>query len=454
MGKGGAAGEAGESGAGGESGGAGGESGGSGQAGGGQSGSAGGGGSAGAPLCSPVSAFLYRSYLKEDGALPFDDRDLQITWGESYELAAYVSALRASPEQGVELARQMAVHIDAVFARREDFQDPGATPLWVGTYYTKGVPYAGPVQTGMITYPILEWVRWVQASEERKAAVACDGASLGAKAQQYLALCQESVDAHDPEWVEAGAYRALPETSSYLTFPKDGGEKPIADYAELPYNMYLALGRSLGLLGELSPGGPHRARFEKMAAHFREAMVYLPESDSYTWPYWADGTGLPENLEHAYLDTDFARMAHEFGATFGFEDVRRMARAVVVKAAVGADEFANYVDGGGGLLAAAQRPKVLPLYLPLARYEKTLKERVLPLGTQDPADGVTALARALSLEHGGTAPYGASCSLDGSCASDICFKLLICGDPLGPGSGCLRPVECASFRCEAGLCLP
>jgi hypothetical protein len=308
----------------------------------------------------------------------------------------------------------------------------------------------------MITYPILEWVRWVKASEGRKAAIACDGLTFEAKAKKYLEQSQQSVDAHDPEWVEFGAYRALPETAPYLTYEKskEEPEKPLADYPELPYNMYLALGRSLGLLGELAPQGVYRARFEKMAAHFRGVLTLEPETDSYTWPYWADGTGRPENLEHAYLDTDFAKLAHELGATMSFEDVKRMARAIVVKAAVGAEDFSNYVDGNGGLLKKEKVPKVLPLYLPLARYDGNIKGKILPLGMQAPSDGVTALAWALSLEHGGTSPYGAGCLLDGDCASDICFQLSICGDPLGPGSSCSRPVECTSFRCEAGLCAP
>lgn len=270
-----------------------------------------------------------------------------LAWGESYVMSALAAMYRATghPQYLDRLAR----HIDAVLAQRDDARGVAdyrgiSGACWRNLSYQDGA-YCYAVHTGMIVYPMLEYVAAVQGSPFGDQP-AYDGESFGDKAQAYLAAAEASAAFHDFEWDPAGFY-AFPDDAGFLPYP--GRDQPL--------NQSNALGRALILLGELTGDASYTEKATALAARMQQ-MIEVGSDGAYLWNYWGGGyTGNGEDISHAAINVDFAVLAARHGIVFDDADIAGFARTFVERVYVDDGTFSDFV-GGGSTNDSSYRPQI------------------------------------------------------------------------------------------------
>jgi len=324
-----------------------------------------------------------------------DNTTATLAWGESYVMSGLAAMFRATGHP-LYLER-LAAHVDAVLAQRDDAV--GATDYrgisgacWHNTSYQDGgEPYCYAVHTGMIVYPMLEYVVAMREASRFEDRVAADGETLGQKADRYLAAAQESVAFHEFEWNDAGYY----EFASDATFLDFAGQ-------DQPLNQSNALGRVHVLLGLLASSDDDWAKATALASRM-QSMITVGGDGAYLWNYWggpfaSDG----EDVSHAAINVDFATLCGTLGIVFDLDDVQGFANTFMERVYVDDATFADRV-GGGSTNDPAYRPQVAR-WLALARFRAGVYTAVRDLYDADypPGDvgsGSLLLGWALLAEH-------------------------------------------------------
>ncbi|MEO3930268.1 hypothetical protein ABGB07_41430 [Micromonosporaceae bacterium B7E4] len=219
--------------------------------------------------------------------------------------------------------------------------DP-ARRLRPGSYRVQPARVGLAAQTGMITFPIAGLAR---LARERPDLVP---AGVAARVDDYLAAVHEALDVHDEQW------RLSAEGEGYYTWLPD---EPVSFAgAELPTNEFLAVGRALIQLAAVTGDRGYVDRAAAVARTLRRQL--RAEGGAFSWPYWPSfghvhqgwqPTGdpetdvsryrpgyravpRPEDVTHALIDIDFARLYHATPAlprVFTDDDMRLLAGTFV-----------------------------------------------------------------------------------------------------------------------------
>lgn len=250
----------------------------------------------------------YKDYINSDG---FPTGAL-LAWSESYLTQAYAEIFRATGDEGY--LDKLYDHINSVIRNRDDFRGQldykgDLVPAWGTDRYTRDKAWIHfVVHTGMITYPMLEFVQLIREHGIEK---------LKDEAEAILARVRESVDYHDGQWI-------VQETGFGLyTYPEDYYRKP--NYV-IPLDQQAAMGRSLVLLWRLTGEEMYEMYYEKARDIALAVKASLQQSnvDGYVWGVeigpLSDRNRVAD-ISHSTLTVDFIRLAYEAGLVFNTNDM-------------------------------------------------------------------------------------------------------------------------------------
>lgn len=279
-----------------------------------------------------------------------DNTTATLAWGESYVMSGLAAMFRATGHPMY--LERLAAHVDALLLQRDDAL--GVTDYrgvsgacWRNTSYQDGgEPYCYAVHTGMLVYPMLEYVAALRSAPRYEDRIAADGETLGAKAERYLVAAQESVAFHEFEWNDAGYYVFAPD-ASFLAYA--GQDQPL--------NQSNALGRVHVLLAALAPGGDDLTKATALASRM-QSMITVGGDGAYLWNYWGGAlAGDGEDVSHAAINVDFAALCAEHGIVFDEADVLGFATTFMERVYVDDATFSDWV-GGGSTNDPGYRPQV------------------------------------------------------------------------------------------------
>lgn len=279
-----------------------------------------------------------------------DNTTATLAWGESYVMSGLAAMFRATGHPMY--LERLAAHVDALLLQRDDAL--GVTDYrgvsgacWRNTSYQDGgEPYCYAVHTGMLVYPMLEYVAALRSAPRYEDRIAADGETLGAKAERYLVAAQESVAFHEFEWNDAGYYVFAPD-ASFLAYA--GQDQPL--------NQSNALGRVHVLLAALAPGGDDLTKATALASRM-QSMITVGGDGAYLWNYWGGAlAGDGEDVSHAAINVDFAALCAAHGIVFDEADVLGFATTFMERVYVDDATFSDWV-GGGSTNDPGYRPQV------------------------------------------------------------------------------------------------
>lgn len=271
----------------------------------------------------------YKDFLNPDG---FPTGGL-LAWSESYLMQGYAEMFRATGDE--RYLDKLYAHIESVTRNRDDFRGQedwkGAlVPAWGTDRFTEGGEWLHfVVDTGMITYPMLEFVQLVREFKIER---------LSDEVEAVLARVKEAVDYHDREW-------ALQETGFGLyTFPEDFYSR--ANYV-CPLSQQAAMGRSLLLLWTLTGEEKYRRKATDIAAALRSSFQDGGDG-GYIWGVNV-GVILDSNpvadISHSTITIHFVDLAYKAGIQFASDDLGKI--VATVKRLFKGGRVADLIDGTG-----------------------------------------------------------------------------------------------------------
>jgi hypothetical protein len=285
-----------------------------------------------------------------DWYIGHDNTTATLAWGESYVMSALAAMFRTTGHPMY--LERLAEHVDALLLQRDDALGVAdyrgvSGACWRNTSYQAGdEPYCYAVHTGMLVYPMLEYVAALRSAPHHEARLAADGETLGEKAERYLAAAQESVAFHEFEWNDAGYYVFAPD-ATFLDFA--GQDQPL--------NQSNAMGRVHVLLAELAPGGDDLAKATALASRM-QAMISVGGDGAYLWNYWGGAfAGDGEDVSHAAINVDFGALCAAHGIVFDEDDVAGFATTFMERVYVDDATIADRV-GGGSTNDPGYRPQI------------------------------------------------------------------------------------------------
>ena len=318
-------------------------------------------------------------------------------------------------------------YADEVISQRDDFRNVfDKTPTWSQKNYTENIPYPTLVGEGMISFPIADFAALVLSEDMLDLSLLDykkDGSliPLTEIAWRYFALINQTVQFHDIEFKDSvGGYYALPETGTYFL---TSDSMPVADYAELPFNMSMAMGRTLVALNRIKKNESQLNKISLMIQRWKDSRR-IDSQNLISWPYWYSLPTTPEDVSHGAIDVDFLRLAYEFKLTdlLTYEDMKQLAHVfskkmyykegLVCNAVNGTTcdtKYSNYFDTAS--------------WMNLSSYDKEVKFISLDasrlMGT--PTHSYHRWGLAMLDQMGGRNLLGQSCRSDRECESNICL---------------------------------
>jgi hypothetical protein len=253
-------------------------------------------------------------------------------WGESYNMMAFATMYEATGD--IKYLNTLSRHIDIVLKNRDDnlgIKDykGRSMPGWGTQGYSKNPDayYVWAVHTGMITYPMAQFVRFVYEDESLHK-------KFKAKADTYLAEVERSVKAHDEDFIPGPG-----SDEGYYTFGDATAEVGIA-LETLPFNQQNALGRTIIELYRITGKEEYLDKATRLA-NFMKHRLYIFPNGSYVWMYHLPPSTLEgpielseveasqvasrcEDTSHAAINADFMVQAYKAGIVFDDEDVERL----------------------------------------------------------------------------------------------------------------------------------
>jgi len=298
----------------------------------------------------------YSEYLNIDG---FPTGAL-LAWSGSYLMQSYANMYRATGN--IKYLDKLYNHIKSVLANRDDKigqkdYKGDLVPCWGTDRYTRNEAWMHfAVHTGMITYPMLEFVQLVRDSGIKK---------YSSVADDILQQVEESVKYHDKDW-----------KGSYYVYPQDFYKK---NYI-LPINQMAALGRSLILLYNLTGKEEYKYKSIALAKFIKIKSVKQNGTGGYVLrDYFLPGNTKPEesiiDISHATLIIHFAYMAYKNGIVFDNEDMHKFAKTIRDLAQANDNHFPKFLDGTGNFdyeVTAGQ-------YAFLAEFDKEIYSSIIDL---------------------------------------------------------------------------
>lgn len=284
-----------------------------------------------------------QSYYSGNGLSNHDNLTGSLGWGASYEKMAFMKMYR-STGQLYYLGRLVDRTVN-VLAQRDD--NAGrvdylnrSRATWVATKYSNDdpkSPYAWVVHSGMITYPIADFVQTVYNNPAIHGYPHTAGGTtktLKQWADDFYVEVNATISAHSAQWI----------SNHYRT----EAAAPVSNAGQvLPYNMSAAMGRTLLMmyLADPAANASYLTMVTIMASQFKAALNYDSGTDSYYWNY-SIYSGM-EDISHALIECDFARLCYEEGIQFNQTHMKRFANTFrrIYKEPL---YFNRHVDGGDG----------------------------------------------------------------------------------------------------------
>lgn len=252
-----------------------------------------------------------------------DNTSASLAWGDSYRMMALNEMYRVTGDtKYLDVMRRYA---RGVIDARDDKR---GRKLWTGeestvwscTKYYRGKRTAYGVHTGIIVFPILDFLYLVKQNPAYKA-------KMGAEFDEILKAMQESLDFHDRQWRDGPA----PGEGSYVYRDQD----PANDGKPAPINRLSAMGTAYWYSWKVGGNADHRDKALKIGRYFKNRLSLYPDG-AYYWPYRLSDKPLTrtltvaemkggEDISHAALSIALPIALCRDGQVFDKADMRRFA---------------------------------------------------------------------------------------------------------------------------------
>jgi hypothetical protein len=250
-----------------------------------------------------------------------------LAWGWSYRMMSLNEMYRATKDPKYFIANASVLQI--VVSVRDDklglkMWTGETAPAWGSGNYAERGRSVFAVHTGMITYPILDFLL---IAKENPAL----GDTLGRERGAMLRAAEEAIAFHDRQWRDgpeegSGHYIALNQESKMEGLP-------------LPGNRLSAMGRALWTSWKVTGNETHRDRALALGRYIKTRLTPSPDG-AYYWSYVLPREPVTEPLpkekipgaedvSHASLTASFPIMLASEGKVFTKEDMERMGLTVV-----------------------------------------------------------------------------------------------------------------------------
>jgi len=316
--------------------------------------------------------YLGDGYVKSLEGLNNDEA--AIAWGTSYQMMAYNELYRATGND--DYLRTQKKVIDVVMAARDDKRKVAlftgeVAPIWSSVKYSERGRCAYAVHTGIITYPMYDFLLLIKDKTALQAEIGLDYKSL-------LSLLEESLNFHKIQWVNGPG-----EGEGYYLARN---QEPILDGKALPINRLAAMGRSLWISWKITGNTEHRDMATGIGRFFKNRLSRQTDCDAYVWNYMFDPDFTPvegdsktikekigrgEDISHGSLSMSLPAMLAEDGQVFDATDMARFGRTLTCLIAPKSDGILrSHLDGDPeanpdkGLLASPGRWLRLTPFLP------------------------------------------------------------------------------------------
>ncbi len=296
-----------------------------------------------------------------------------LAWGLAYRMQSLNEMYRATGDP-----KYLEAHLEAIRGVLAVRDDRIGAKLWTGEtakawgcdkYADRGRAVFA-VHTGVISYPILDYL--LLAKENAGVA-----AALGDEAQTIAADVTEALAFHDLQW------RDGPGEGEGHYVGKD--QEEVCEDRPLPGNRLSAMGRGLWLSWKLTGNETHRGRAIALGHYIKNRFTPSPDG-GYFWPYWLPEEAVTapapreshsgEDTSHGGLTASFPMQLGLEGEVFLEDDMKRLANTVLLG-------FGRRDDGilfGNVTGTPDANPKRVSLstrWLLLAAYEPAVEERIL-----------------------------------------------------------------------------
>jgi len=288
-----------------------------------------------------------------DGYKTYDNLTATLAWGESYIMMSYPAMYRATGDR-LYLDR-LADHADHVYLSRDDVAgvteyNGKSSPCWrVTKYQPNNEPYCYVVHSGMLTYPMADFAVLVYADESLWDKETYDGSTYKEKADLLVARVEETVAFHDFQYKSGpGAGQGHYVFDPGAVFLDHAGQ-------EVPYNQQNAMGRALVALHLATGKAEYKTKAETLAMRFQAGLTL--SGSSYLWNYWGGAYKSPgEDISHAAINADFARLCGENGIVFNEQDLARFGNTFFNHVYINSSALHDNV-GGGGTNGSSYKPQ-------------------------------------------------------------------------------------------------
>lgn len=261
-----------------------------------------------------------------------------------------------------------------------------------GTYQMTSLPAVFAVHTGMITYPIAQFVRTVLHTPKLLAR-----RHYRLKALEYLFAVRAAVAVHDAE------YRVGETGEGTLIWLK--GSPQQWDGSEQPINQTLAWGQTVAELAMITGARTYRDRTIAMSAMFRNQLALDATRDSFSWRYWPTfgniyngyaKTGSPdtdvsvynpslatpqrqiEDVSHAAISVEFAGAAAKARLGLTEQEMQRLTRTYTRNVATERDGNATtFLRVNGTVSTTFDYAGQAPRWLQLSAWDPAVYQHAL-----------------------------------------------------------------------------
>ena len=225
-------------------------------------------------------------------------------------------------------------HIESVLSNRDDKIEKKdykneLVPCWGTNRYTKDSEWMHFVaHTGMITYPILDFVKLVRESGIEK---------YYDSALSFLQQVEESIEYHNKDW----------KVDHYI-YPEDFYKR---DYI-IPISQQAAMGRSLILIYKLTEKEEYLNKTKYLARFIKDNSIKENDTGGYILRQgFIPGRNTPESkivdISHASVTIHFAYLAYKNNIIFNKKDMQRFAKTIKHLAVNNDNHFPKLLDGTG-----------------------------------------------------------------------------------------------------------
>ncbi len=249
-----------------------------------------------------------------------------IAWGLAYRMISLNEMFRYAHD-----TKYLDANLDcirAVMSVRDDKTGVKtwtgiAAPAWSSDKYAKRGRAVFGVHTGMITYPMLDFLLLAKQKPECLA-------KLGAEFEAILTCAQEALAFHDRQWHDGPAEGE----GHYIMMDQEDG----TDGKIMPGNRLSALGRSLWVSWKVSGNTVHRDRARAIGLYMKHRFTPAPDG-AYYWSYWlpiepvkepgARESVSGEDTSHAALTLALPMVLAADKEVYDADDMKRFGATVV-----------------------------------------------------------------------------------------------------------------------------